>query len=98
MIKCKINFEPNLVLEFMQYLSLSTLRTQWSLLFNAKRNEAPEHAMKGLKVKLKPESWFELSNIYDDCTDGGSNMQPCDAALHELTAYKSAPNDKNFKM
>ena len=36
-----------------------------------------------------------MSTIDVDCTEGGSKVHPCDAASHELTAYKSALNE-NF--
>ena len=50
-------------------------------LFDAMRNEAHEHAIKGLKVQLELDD-LKLSNFDDDCTKGGSKVQPCDAASH----------------
>ena len=67
----------------------------WSLLFNAMRNEAHEHAIKGLKVQLELD-YLKLSNFDDDCTEGGSKVQPCDAASHVLTAYQDEPFEENF--
>ena len=51
-----------------------------SSLFNAMRN----------KGRVKPRRLvFELFNFDNDCTKGGTKVQPCDAASHRLTAYKS---------
>ena len=33
-----------------------------------------------------------------DCTESGSKVQLCDAASHELTAYKGELNEENFKL
>ena len=33
-----------------------------------------------------------------DCTESGSKVQLCDAASHELTAYKGATYEESFKM
>ena len=44
-----------------------------------------------MKVRLKPEVDFELSNFDNDRTE-----DHCDAASHGLTAYKGAPHEQKF--
>ena len=41
---------------------------------------------------------FKWLNIENDCKKGGSKVQPCDAASHGLTAYKSAPYEESFEI
>ena len=58
---------------------------------------SPWTCYQGLKVD------FEFSNLemtwsLDDCTEGGSKVQPCDAVSHVLTAYKGVPYKKNIRV
>ena len=72
--------------------------TTWSLLLNVMRDEAPEPAIKAKRYNKSQKFDFELSDSEDDCAEVGLETQPCDAALKELTAYKSAPHEENLMM
>ena len=39
-----------------------------------------------------------MLNFDDDCIEGGSKVQPCDAVSHVLAAHKSASFEKNFRI
>ena len=79
----------------MLHLSLLTLRAH-GYCCSKQYGMNSINCYQSLKVQLKVDC--ELSNFDDDCIEGGSKVQPCDAVSHVLAAHKSASFEKNFRI
>ena len=78
-------------------MSLLTLRAHGHCCWTLYRKKPLNMLSMVWKYSWSQKVNFEFSNFDKDCTEERSKVQPCAAASHVLTAYKSAPCE-NFKI